>query len=69
MRILSALFGLILTFSLQGQEATVAAPEKRPLSHTDYDRWESLKSYGMDGMGDLAYAIVAPQEGDGYLAV
>jgi len=69
MRILGAFFGLFLAFSLQGQEATVGASEKRPLSHADYDRWESLKSYDMDGLGDLAFAIVAPQEGDGYMAV
>ena len=69
MRVLGALFGLFFSFSLQGQDATVNALEKRPLSHAEYDRWESLNSYGMDGMGNLAYAIIAPQEGDGYMAV
>ena len=57
MRIWGALFGLILAITLHGQEATVATPEKHPLAHADYDRWESLKSYGMDGMGDLAIVV------------
>ncbi|NCZ94338.1 MAG: hypothetical protein EBZ16_02265 [Flavobacteriia bacterium] len=57
------------TSQVYGQSVEIPVAPKRPLSHADYDRWESIKSFGMDGMGDLAYAIVAPQEGDGYLAV
>ena len=30
---------------------------------------KALNRFGMDGMGDLAYAIVAPKKGNGYLAV
>ena len=69
MRKIPILLALVASIAAFGQENPLASIEKRPLTHADYDRWESLKSYGMDAMGDLAYALVASQEGDGYLAV
>ncbi|MBL6626943.1 MAG: hypothetical protein ISP50_02475, partial [Cryomorphaceae bacterium] len=69
MRNLGILLIALWSVSVHGQSVEIPVAPKRPLSHSDYDRWESMKSFGMDGMGDLAYAIVAPQEGDGYLAI
>jgi dienelactone hydrolase len=69
MRKLGVLLIALWSISVFGQSSSVESSQKRPLTHADYDQWESIKSYGVDAMGDLAFAIVTPQEGDGYLGV
>jgi dipeptidyl aminopeptidase/acylaminoacyl peptidase len=45
------------------------APEKRPLSHADYDAWRSIQGQQLSRDGKfLAYALV-PQDGDGEIIV
>jgi dipeptidyl aminopeptidase/acylaminoacyl peptidase len=47
----------------------VFAQQKRPLTHADYDKWESLTERQISPDGKLVLYTINPQEGDGVLYI
>src|SRR5688572_33489984 len=49
--------------------ATLAAQERRPLTHDDYDQWKSLRGQTYSQDGNWVAFQIEPQWGDGVLEV
>ena len=61
-------FGVILIVFLLGSQ-TIFAQQKRPLTHEDYDGWESLGSQRITKNGQWVGFQVRPQDGDSRLEI
>ncbi len=46
---------------------SIAQVNKKPLDHSDYDGWKSIKNQAISESGDWVSYEVNPQKGDGYL--
>ncbi|MBC8153084.1 MAG: PD40 domain-containing protein, partial [Bacteroidetes bacterium] len=64
MRLHSLLLSLLISATAFAQ---TGAPTKRPLTHADYDRWQSVRSEKMSDNGRWICYQIDPQEGDGVL--
>ncbi len=47
----------------------IKAQQKRPLAHSDYDKWEAITERQISPNGNYVLYTIAPQEGDGVLYV
>ena len=66
---LSLLVVVLVASSLWSKNIALAQPIKRPLTHHDFDRWQSIATPTLSRDGKwLAYAV-QPQDGDGELVV
>ena len=61
MKLFSLVVAMFLTF--------VGFAQKKPLDHTVYDQWQSVKETVMDPNGQFIAYTVVPQEGDGMLFI
>ena len=61
-------FGLLLIVLFLGSHI-LFAQQKRPLTHKDYDSWESLSSSKITKNGYWVGFQVSPQDGDGRLEI
>lgn len=65
MRIITLLtFVFLLTYS-----STAVSQDKKPLDHTVYDDWKSLKNNMISNDGNWVITEISPQEGDGKLVL
>ncbi|GAB3892907.1 prolyl oligopeptidase family serine peptidase [Larkinella knui] len=58
---------LCISFTLCLQTFLFAQSPKRPLTHADYDRWQTVRSEKHSGNGQWITYQIDPQEGDGVL--
>lgn len=64
---IKGLVGTLIVLLLISQ--TLFAQQKRPLTHDDYDAWESLSSQKITKDGKWVGFQISPQEGDGRLEI
>ncbi len=55
--------------SEDGSKNYININDKKPLTHKDYDKWESIQERAISNNGELILFTVNPQEGDGNLYI
>lgn len=65
----SVLVLVVFLFTFSAVSGTASAPDKRPLSHDDYDAWRSIVSPALSSDGRWALFLETPQDGEADLVV